>query len=161
MDAFVLDLRFALRALRRSPAFTITSVLILALAIGMATAMFTVFDAVLLKPLPVQDPGRLVELSGVGGGAAAGDLPLLLDQYQRFSAQTRTLQSVAAFAHWRVFPEVLRDGDRWLTIRQSAVAGNFFQVLGAQPVLGRLLQPEDAPDWGAPSSKTDLSLVVS
>ena len=161
METVAWDLRFALRALRRAPAFTITSVLILALAIGAASAMFTVFDAVLLKRLPVQDPGRLVELSGVGGGAAAGELPLLLEQYHRFGAETRTLRSVAGFAHWRVVPEVLRDGHRWITLRQSVVTGNFFQVLGVRPVLGRLLRPEDAPEWGAALSNRDLSLVLS
>jgi putative ABC transport system permease protein len=161
MEALARDLRYALRSLRRAPAFTITSVLILALAIGTASAMFTVFDAVLLKRLPVQDPGRLVELSGTGRGAAAGELPLSLEQYHRFSSQTRTLRSVAGFAHFRVVPEVLRDGDRWLTLRQSVVTGNFFQVLGVRPALGRLLRPEDAPEWGSDLSNGDLALIIS
>ncbi len=162
MDSLVRSLRFALRTLRRAPAFTITSVLILALAIGMASAMFTVFDAVLLRDLPVQDPGRLVELSGVGRGAAAREFPLSLEQYRRFSSQTHSLRSVAAFAHWRVIPEVLRDGDRWLTLRQSAVTANFFQVLGVRPALGRMLQPEDAREWGSTAeNNTDLALVIS
>ena len=161
MEALTLDFRFALRALRRTPAFTVTAVLILALSIGMASAMFTVFDAVLLKPLPVQDPDRIVEVSGVGRGAAAGEFPLLLQQYQRFSVQARTVQDVAGFAHWRVVPEVLTDGDRWITLRQSAVTANFFQVLGARPLLGRMLRPEDAHPWAAQASNTDLSMVIS
>jgi predicted permease len=161
MEALALDIRLAIRALRRAPSFTVTSVLILALAIGLSSATFTVFDAVLLKPLPVQDQDRLVEVSGVGRGAAAGELPLLLDQYQRFSAQTRTLRDVAGLAHWRVVPEVLSDGDRWLTMRQSAVTGNFFQVLGVRPALGRMLRPEDAPFGAASTASTDLAVVIS
>src|SRR5258708_947901 len=149
MDALVRDLRFALRSLRRAPAFAVTAVLILALAIGMTSAMFTVFDAVLLRPLPVADQSRLVELSGTGQGAATSELPLTLEQYHRFSAQTRTLRGVAAFGHWRVIAEVLSDGDRWLTLRQSAVTANFFQVLGVRPALGRMLRPEDAGVWGS------------
>jgi len=137
-------------------------VLILALAIGMASAMFTVFDAVLLKRLPVQDQDRLVELSGVGRGAAASELPLSLEQYRRFSAQTRTLQSVAGFAHWRVVAEALYDGDRSLTLRESAVTANFFQVLGVRPALGRMLRPEDAQGWGSTAANaTNLMMVIS
>ena len=162
MEALVRDLRVALRSLRRTPAFTITSVLILALAIGMASAMFTVFDALLLKRLPVQDQDRLVELSGVGRGAAASELPLSLEQYRRFSAQTRTLQSVAGFAHWRVVAEALYDGDRSLTLRESAVTANFFQVLGVRPALGRMLRPEDAHGWGSTAANaTNLMMVIS
>ena len=56
------DLRIALRGFRRSPSFTITAILILAIGIGMAVAMFTVFDAVVVRPLPVTKPDRIVEL---------------------------------------------------------------------------------------------------
>ena len=56
------DLRIALRGFRRSLSFTVTSVLILAIGIGMAVAMFTVFDAVIMRPLPVTEPDRVVEL---------------------------------------------------------------------------------------------------
>ena len=56
------DLRIALRGFRRAPSFTITAVLILAIGIGMAVAMFTVFDAVVIRPLPVTNPDRVVEL---------------------------------------------------------------------------------------------------
>ena len=64
------DLSYALRSLRRTPAFTTTAILILGLGIGMASAMFTVFHSVVMRRLPVQDPDQIVELSGVAKGGA-------------------------------------------------------------------------------------------
>src|SRR4029453_410533 len=62
MNHLTHDIRIALRGFRRSPSFTITAVLIVAIGIGMAVAMFTVFDAVVVRPLPVTSPDRVVEL---------------------------------------------------------------------------------------------------
>src|SRR5438093_6693996 len=87
--------RPAIRSLRRTPAFTITAVLILGLGIGMASAMFTVFQSILLKRLPVRDQDRVVELRAVGKGVAAKQFPLTFAQYHRLLAQARTLQSIA------------------------------------------------------------------
>src|SRR5437870_3449500 len=123
----------------------------------MASAMFTVFQSILLKKLPVQDQDRVVELSGFGRGAAT-ELGLVPDQYRRFRAQTRTLQSVASFAHYRVYGESVHDGDRSLVLRKAVVTETFFQVLGAAPALGRLFQPEDAREFGA---VTTASIVLS
>src|SRR5207249_11429798 len=92
-------LRLALRALRRSPTFTATAVLILALGIGTATAMFTVFQSVVVRRLPVQDQDRSVELSGVAKGAAR-EVPLLLTPFRRFRRESRTLQSRGRLAQW-------------------------------------------------------------
>src|SRR5438105_3551027 len=97
IDAFRRDLIHAFRSLRRTPAFTITAILILGLGIGMASAMFTVFQAVLVKRLPVQAQEQIVVLA-IGGQRAAAKLPLHFDQYRRFQDQNRTLQQVAAVA---------------------------------------------------------------
>jgi putative ABC transport system permease protein len=132
------DLRHALRALRHTPTFTATAVLILGLGIGMASAVFTVFQAVVLRRLPVRDQDRIVELSGAAKGAAR-EVPLTLDQVRRFRQESRTLQSFAGFAHWGSVSAPVTDGDRPLLLRQATVTGSFFQVLGAAPSLGRLL----------------------
>jgi putative ABC transport system permease protein len=145
------DLRLALRALRRSPTFTATAVLILGLGIGMAVAMFTVTDTVLLRPLPVRDQEgivlpRIVDSRGVDLALAPKDLDELRDA-------SRTMSAIAGEAHQGAFGTVLLDGDRPLVLRAGWVTGNFFDVLGARPVLGRLFHTED-------ESLTEPSVLV-
>ncbi len=153
------DLRLALRALRRTPTFTATAVLILALGIGTASAMFTVFQSVVVRRLPVQNPDRIVELSGVAKGAAR-ELPITLDPFRRFRQENRTLQSVGGFAHWGAVAAPVTDGDRQLLLRQATVTGNFFQVLGAAPILGRLLRPEDEREYGPNATNANALVAV-
>ena len=153
------ELAYAVRSLRRAPAFSLTAVLILALGIGMTSAIFTVFDAVLLQRMPVRDEDRIVELSGVAGGAAS-EFPLGLAQFKRFRANTRTLQSVAALAHWRVIANTFDDNNRPVVLRQAVVTDNFFQVLGAAPALGRFFKPGDERPWGADNFQ-DAPAVLS
>jgi len=153
------DLRLALRALRRTPTFTATAVLILSLGIGTASAMFTVFQSVVVRRLPVQNPDRIVELSGVAKGAAR-ELPITLDPFRRFRQENRTLQSVGGFAHWGAVAAPVTDGDRQLLLRQATVTGNFFQVLGAAPILGRLLRPEDEREYGPNATNANALVAV-
>ncbi len=152
-------LRYALRALRRTPTFTATAVLTLGVGIGMASAMFTVFHAVVVRRLPVQDQDRIVELSGVAKGAAR-EVPLALDPFRRFRQESRTLQSVGGFAHWGSVSAAVTDGNRPLLLRQAIVTGNFFQVLGVAPSLGRLLQPEDERDYGPNAANANALVAV-
>ena len=146
MDEF----RRAARSLRRAPAFTATVVLILALGIGVAAAMTSVFDAVLLRRLPVRDQDRVVVLWGTASGAASGEMPLLTAEVDRFRHDTRTLAEVASFAHFGAADFVTADGDRPLHIKEARVSGNFFTLLGVRPALGRLLRPEDDVKGAAP-----------
>jgi len=144
------DLRLALRALRRAPTFTATSVLILGLGIGMAVAMFTVTDTV-LRPLPVRDQEgtvlpHIVDARGVDLALAPKDL----DELRRAS---HTMAGIAGEAHQGAFGTVLLDGDRSLVLRAGWVTGNFFDVLGARPALGRLFRSED-------ESLTEPSVLV-
>ena len=159
LDAIRRDLSHAIRSLRRTPAFTTTVILILGLGIGMASAMFTVFQSILLKRLPVQDQDRVVELPAVGKGVAAKQFPLTFAQYHRVLAQARTLQSIAGFEYTRTLEFTLRDRDRAYRLQEAAVTGNFFQVLGAAPAVGRLFQPEDEREWRMTNST--LSIVIS
>ena len=136
------DLRIALRGFRRSPSFTITAVLILAIGIGMAVAMFTVFDAVVLRPLPVTSPDRVVELFTYKGDPNT-DYYILRKDLKKVAASTKTMRDVAGVVHWGAPPTPLVDGDRPLVLNRGIVTGNFFTVLGTRPVLGRLVQPSD------------------
>lgn len=154
------DLSYTARSLRRAPTFTMTVVLILGLAIGLSSAMFTVYRAVLLERLPVRQQDRVVELSGVAGGAAS-EVPILPAQLRRLREQSHTLQAVAGLAHWRVIADALTDGDRRLSLREAVVTDDFFAVLGADPALGRLFRKGDQVPWGANASGTAVPIVLS
>ncbi|MGQ0641114.1 MAG: ADOP family duplicated permease [Gemmatimonadaceae bacterium] len=135
------DVRLALRALRRSPTFTTTAILILGLGIGMAVAMVTVFQAVLLRQLPVQDQDRIVVMWTYRDPAVEfGTLRRDVDEVRRVS---RTMSDVGAIAHWGTTPGPLVDGDRSIVLNRTVVSGNVFDVLGSRAHLGRLLRPED------------------
>jgi predicted permease len=142
MTTLTHDLRIALRGFRRSPSFTITAVLILAIGIGMAVAMFTVFDAVVVRPLPVTSPDRVVELFTYKGDPNT-DYYILREDLRKVAASTKTMRDVAGIAHWGAPPAPLVDGDRPLVLNRTLVTGNFFGVLGTRPLLGRLVQPSD------------------
>ena len=143
------DFRLALRTLRTSPGFALTAILTLALGIGLATAVFTVADALLLRRLPVQDQDRLVVLWGQAPDRAF-DYPFTLDEAREFARQTRALTRVAFFAYEGAWPTPIREGGRIARLRRGLVSGEFFDVLGAQPVLGRALNPADDVVGAAP-----------
>lgn len=135
------EVTFALRGLRRAPGFTITAGLILGLGIGMSTAMFTVFDAVLLQPIPVQQPDRVIlprtlDPNGVDVGMNQDELHTLL-------ASSHTLSGAAGIAHQGAFANAQIDGDRVVSLRTAWVTGNFFELLGSRPALGRFFDPRE------------------
>jgi len=158
-DTLRLDLRYATRALRRAPAFSITVILVLGLGIGLTSAMFNVFESVVLARLPVHDQDRIVELAGAARGAQT-EFPLYPQQLDRFRKQTRTLQDVAGLDHFRVATDEITDADRQLRLREAIVTDNFFQVLGAVPARGRLFRPGDADDLSV-SANNGVLVVLS
>jgi len=149
MDRTWQDVRIALRGFRRSPSFTTTAVLILAIGIGMAVAMFAVFDAVLVRSLPVRDQDRVVELYTYRGDPNA-DFFLLREDLRKVAATSRTMRDIAGVAHWGAPGAPLVDGDRPLVLNRTTVTGNFFNVLGARALLGRLLVPTDEAPGAEP-----------
>jgi predicted permease len=149
MDDLARDIRTALRALRRAPGFSAVVVIILGVGIGMAAAMATVFQAVLVDRLPVRDQDRLFVLWTYNDPAV--ELSPGRAVYDAFKAETRTLSGVAGYLHWGSAPGPLGVGDRTVVVNRTAVTGNFFDVLGARPVLGRLLGPEDEGKGAAPA----------
>jgi predicted permease len=132
VDALRHDVRYALRMLRRTPGFTAAALLTLTLGIGASTAIFTIVDAVLLRPLPYADPDRLVTIADAmpDGSVAGVGLATAVDWRDR----TRTLEQLAMLRLWT--PTLVADGagERLPAVRVSA---NYFDVLGARPALGR------------------------
>jgi predicted permease len=138
------DLSYALRTIRRSPGLTVVGVLSLALGIGANTAIFSLFDAVLVKSLPVREPDRLVYLRGAGGDA---ELPYPV--YSRLRDRTQTLEGLVASSSGVERAEAGVDGGAAESANVQLVSGNYFSVLGVTAAVGRLLKPEDDLTPGA------------
>ena len=147
MNPFFQDLRYALRQLRKSPGFTLTVVLTLALGIGANAAVFTIFDQVLLRMLPVEKPKELVRFSWTGGfsGSASSfggdsDNYFSYPMYKDLRDQNQVFSGVLAADRTSV-------GVSWKNQAESkdaeVVTGNYFQLLGIQPAAGRLFTQQD------------------
>ncbi len=137
------DLQYAVRILRRDPGFSVIAVLMLALGIGTTVGTFSVMDAILLKMLPVKDPASLFRTVGInapvddasGGGASYA-------VFQRMREQTRPLADLMAYQSADE-QAVSVDGRSEERLTHQTISGNYFQVLGIQPVFGRLITPAD------------------
>src|SRR6266487_4537700 len=116
------DVRYVVRTLRKAPGFTAVAILTLALGIGLATAVFTVADALLLRRLPVRDQDRLVVLWGQAPDRGF-DYPLRLDEAREFARRTRSLAQVAFFGYEGAWPRPIRDGERISRLRGALVSG--------------------------------------
>jgi predicted permease len=151
MEIFLRDLKHCVRGLLRSPGFTLIAVLSLALGIGANTAIFTLIKQVLLQNLPVRDPQQLVTFGqstsgGILGGIDLGTADMFTYDFARqLEAKPGPFQGVAAYSSIapRVSVRVSNSGAS-LQIPASLVSGNFFNVLGAAPLMGRTIAPFDA-----------------
>jgi len=143
MEQLIQAIRVSMRGFRRTPGFSLTAVGTLALGIGIAIAVFTVADALLLRRLPVRDQQRVVVLWGATRDGRFDNFPLTLREVRDFEQRARSLERVEFFSYDDPFPKPLRDGDRIWRLRQTHVSGGFFDLLGARPSVGRLLRPED------------------
>ena len=139
------DLKYGMRQLRLHPGFALTAVLSLALGIGANTAIFTLVDQVLLRLLPVHQPRELVQLRLEGGraGDQNGD-GLHTFSYPLYLAFRDRNTVLSGLTGQILEPVSLVGDDRSEMIRAGLVAGNFFEVLGVQPHLGRLLAAGDS-----------------
>jgi predicted permease len=140
LEQFAQDVQYALRIIRRNPAFATVAVLTLALAIGINSAIFSLFDAVLLRLLPVHDPQQLYLLQETGPNANSEAVSFPMFQRCRNAlkgtAEILALTRPAPF-HIRVAGSAVEP------VTGQLVSGEFFTVLGVRPALGRLLTPDD------------------
>lgn len=145
------DLRYAMRGLRSSPGFTAVALLTLALGIGASTTIFSVANAVLLRPFPYYQPDRIVRLFATNPTTKTFDVsdPDYLDWRQR----VRGLSQLAAFTGEKL--NLLGDGDP-VELGAMAATPSLFPLLGVRPILGRVFSEEEAPP-GAPARVVLLS----
>jgi len=139
MNGLLQDMRYALRQLRKNPGFTVVAVLTLALGIGANTAIFSVIETVLLRPLPFGAPDRLVWLNGKfpqsdGAGVSPPD-------FRDYRADNKTFERLAAMGYI-AFPANLA-GDKPEQVLTTIVSASFFDTLGTRPLLGRDFLPSD------------------
>ncbi|MBC8090321.1 MAG: ABC transporter permease [Phycisphaerae bacterium] len=133
----------ALRSLTRVPYFSLLAMCTLALGIGLATAVFSVAETLLLRKLPVRDQSRVVVVAGTSADGRTANFPLSLTEAQEFLAGSRALTEAALHSYEGAAPVSIREGDRITRLGRALVSGNYFAVLDATPVLGRALVPDD------------------
>jgi predicted permease len=135
------DARYALRGMRRSPVFAAVAVVSLALGIGANTAIFSLISALILRPLPVEHPGQLVEfLVHYPGDPALNNFSWA--SYEHFRDNSHAFSALTGMNNARF--NVRGDALEPEVVDGAAVVGNFFQVLGLKPAIGRLIAPEDS-----------------
>jgi putative ABC transport system permease protein len=140
VNAFLQDFRGALRALRRSPGFTLTAALVLAVGIGATTAIFSVVNGVLLRPFPYAEPDRLVLVWERATKLQLNVMWVAYPNYLDWEKQNRSFSGTAAFAMGSVALTGAGDPEQ---ITSSIVTPGFFGVLGVEPALGRVFGLDD------------------
>lgn len=146
MNTFLQDLRFSIRTLAKNPGFAVVAILTLALGVGASTTIFSVVDAVLLRPLPYSNPQQIVtvwEQEAHGHRAHLAD-PNFLD----FRAQNHTLNALATFASG---PDSISGGSEPVRVNIGYVSQDFFKVMGVEPFRGREFTPDELVAHGAPA----------
>ena len=164
MNALLQDLRYALRQLRKSPGFTLTAVLTLALGIGANTAIYTLVHGILLRSLPVADPASLYRIGDTDDCCVEGDFPgdaggtgdfsiFSYDLYMHLKSSAPEFEQLAAVQageHWSW--SVRRGNALAKSLNGEFVSGNYFSTLGIRPYAGRALDNNDDTPSAAPAT---------
>lgn len=138
------NLRFAIRMMTKSPGFTAATVLTLALGIGANTAIFTVANALLLRPFPYRDPAQIVSIDAKDQAKSFG---ITLLRYETVRDRNRSFEGVAVWANDNLN---LTGGGEPMQVPVARVSPNFFDLLGVKPQLGRAFTAEEGTPSGRP-----------
>ena len=145
VDILVQDLKYTVRKLMRDPGFTVVAVLVLALGIGANVAVFSVVNTLMLRPLPFPHAKELVWIAPPPTKCGQSCATYSSDAYNEFRTMSRSYQDVTGyFAFSGPDNRRLTGRGEPITITEMDVIGNFFQVLGVRPQLGRLFAPDEA-----------------
>jgi len=141
MGSLFQDIHYSLRSLARSPGFTAIAVFTLAVGIGANTSIFSVIEAVVLRPLPYRDPGRLVLLADSQDSEDGG---FLYKDFDFLKSENRALQDVATYYRDSGFSRVtLASASGPLSVQGAFASANLFPLMGVPPMLGRVFTPEE------------------
>ncbi|HKW61530.1 MAG TPA: ABC transporter permease [Candidatus Acidoferrum sp.] len=143
LEILLQDLRFASRMLRKSVGFTAIAILTLAFGLGATTAIFSVVNSVLLRPLPYKNSARLLRVDETHPGASGASVTYAT--FLDLQREAKTMENVAAYREW-IFN--ITGGSEPVQIAGSLVSGNFFAALGSVPMLGRTILPQDDQPGG-------------
>ena len=142
------DLKFAIRQLAKTPGFTVIAVLTLALGVGATTAIFSVVNAVLLRPLPYAEPDRLLRIYTEFPGFPNGGLRRFAASPPEYLDLRRETKSWETLDAWTSFGVNVAGDDQPARARGAEVTGGLLRSLGVNPILGRLITPEDDAPGG-------------
>ena len=136
------DVKVSARSLLRAPAFAAMAILTLAIAIGMATSVFSIVNALLLRPLPYRNAGRLAMIWSVSNNNSRG--PVSFDDFEDWRRNSKTLESGALFSAY--YKPILTGAGEAQRLAALLVSHQYFMVMGVQPMLGRFFRPEEDRD---------------
>ena len=145
VDELRQDITLGWRSLRRSPGFTLTAVIVIALGIGATTALFSVLSAVLLRPLPYPDADRLVEIWTTTGGGDAIREPVALPDFRAMRDRSRSFDALGAFSGSGV---IITADERAEFVQAISMTASTWHVLGVAPLIGRTFADAEEA-WGS------------
>jgi len=154
METLLQDIRYALRGLRRSPAFTLVALLTLALGIGVNSAIFGLVNAILFKPLPLEQPARLVNIYAHEASSPTHDTHSY-PNYADLRRDSRTLSGLVGYSNF--FAHLSIEGSSDVVIGELA-SDNYFSVLGVRAQVGRVFGAEEAARAGA-SGESPVAVI--
>ncbi|HKC65074.1 MAG TPA: ABC transporter permease [Pyrinomonadaceae bacterium] len=147
MGNLLQDVRYGFRMLLKNPGFTFVAALALALGIGANTAIFSVVNTVLLRPLPFDKPDRIVAVYGTSAKDATEQFPLSYPDFVDYRSQTQTLEHIAGYVR---AGSLLKSGDGTVALQGAVVSADLFPLLGVKPVVGRVFTNEEDKKGAAP-----------
>lgn len=146
LETLLQDLRYGLRQLRHNPGFTIVAVFTLSLGIGASTSIFSVADAVLLRPLPYPNPQQIVRVWEQTPNSHR--INFAQSNFDDFRTQNNTFATLAEYEQWL---SSVSGGSEPVRVNIANVSSDFFKTLGVEPFRGRLFAPDEQRPHGAPA----------
>lgn len=149
-ETILRDFRFAVRMLRKSPVFTVIAVLVITIGTGAVTTIFSMANAIALRPLPgVSNIDEVVEVHRALADGTSDGIDWVSYPYYRYLRDGAGARLVADVAAWAMMPLTISTGDESVAAQGTIATGNYFRVLGARPALGRFFTPDED---GAPGA---------